>query len=312
MNYRPGVLGVVVIIVAISATLMGSWVMSMDVDEVKVTKYNPLADIVGEFDTQQTPTWTDYNPSTNYTGYFTDNSIIDGVTYFDGVDYTPSKPNNYRINPMPLDSVQESKTITTSEGSVDSGIVYIRTAASTEDYGRAIQANYVKMSSLLSSWSYSDYNKINIKNPNGNIDWYDYSSIEGSWVAFIPASWLEMHTFGLFLVIKNPDLTVKQVQDLDPILSDYVIRDPTMACQYDKNSESVQVFYDIEMKNSAGSFRPDEVIVLFGQSTSEIPPELSSLITSNETMGLGSVVNVTALKLPDATYLDPSAGVVMS
>ena len=40
MRFKAGVLGVVVIMIAIFATLMGSWIMSLDVNENEVTKYN--------------------------------------------------------------------------------------------------------------------------------------------------------------------------------------------------------------------------------------------------------------------------------
>ena len=76
MAYKAGVLGVAILMVAIVGTLMGSWVMSMDVEEEQVIKYDPLADIVGLFDSEQTPTFTEYSPSTNYTGYYTDTSVI--------------------------------------------------------------------------------------------------------------------------------------------------------------------------------------------------------------------------------------------
>ena len=105
MQFRQGMLGVAVLAVAIAGALIGSWVMSMDVEEREVINSSPLTDITGLFDTEMAPQFTDYSPSSNYTGYWTPSSVIDNERYFDGVDYTPAnRANNYRVNLPPTES----------------------------------------------------------------------------------------------------------------------------------------------------------------------------------------------------------------
>ena len=109
MRFQTGALGVVVVMVALVGMLMGSWVMSMDVTEEEVTKYNALTEIGGLFDSEKTPTFTDYNPSTNYTGYYTDVSVTGDDRYFDGVDFkVADNPNNFRVQERPTSSTVDS------------------------------------------------------------------------------------------------------------------------------------------------------------------------------------------------------------
>ena len=90
MQFRQGMLGVAVLAVAIAGALIGAWVMSMDVEEREVINFSPLTDITGLFDTEMAPQFTDYSPSSNYTGYWTSTSVDGETRYFDGVDYTPA------------------------------------------------------------------------------------------------------------------------------------------------------------------------------------------------------------------------------
>lgn len=105
MQFRQGMLGVAVIAVALAGALLGSWIMSMDVEEKEVLTYQPLTDITGLFDSEMAPQFTDYSPSSNYTGYWTAASVDGETRYFDGVDYTQAnRANNYRLNLAPLES----------------------------------------------------------------------------------------------------------------------------------------------------------------------------------------------------------------
>ena len=300
MAYKAGVLGVAVLMVAIVGTLMGSWIMSMDVEEEQVTKYDPLADIVGLFDSEQTPTFTEYNPSTNYTGYYTDVSVIDSVKYFDGVDFTGSKPNNYRVNLPPTELVSDTKTLSTHTGETDGLMFYIRGVNNNAIDSKGVDAYFLTVSDLIDSWSYRDYMKVTMKNVDSDIDWDDYSDIESSWVAFVPKSWFTTETLLPTVFFKNPELSVQQIANVDPEYGKMNFRNPTMACQFDRSTDSVQLFYDTDMTNSAGVFLSSDVYVIFGNASS-----------SSDYLGLGTTLNVAAYKYPGATYLDPSAGVVM-
>lgn len=298
MRFKAGVLGVVVLMVAIVATLMGSWVMSMDVNEVQVIRYNALADISGEFDTEQTPTFTEYNPSTNYTGYYTDGSVISGQRYFDGVDYTATNPNNFRIQEAPTAMTASTETLPDSGGSSSQYTIYVRT---TED-SRQVSANVFTLKDLIDSWDLDDYNRIVMTNPDSSIDWYDYSDIEGSWVAFLPKAWVQesLDQFIIpVIVFKNPDIPESEVLKMPSDIG-FIPRDPTMAAVYSSVSNTIQIYYDNGMTSSAGIYTPEDVYVICGSRDS-----------SADYLHLGLELDVAAYLMPNPTYMDPSAGVML-
>lgn len=296
MRFKAGVLGVCVIMVAIAATLMGSWIMSMDVDEVQVTRYNALADISGEFDSEQTPTFTAYNPSTNYTGYYTDGSIVNNSKYFDGVSYTATNPNNYRIQTAPTAMTAETETLPSSGGDATNYTIYMRTA--TEGDGKVISAYSYSLKDLIDTWNLNDYNRIIATNTDSDIDWYDMDDIEGNWVAFLPKSWIDDSQYAFkVIVFKNPNISTSEFLNMDP---DLKYRDPTMAAVYSSTNNTIQIYYDNELTKSAGIYTPDDVLVLCGSRGS-----------SSDDLHLGLELAVEAYQIPNPTYMDPSAGVMI-
>ena len=84
MRFENGRLGAMILVLGIVFAVLGSYVLSLDVQEHEVTKYEYVTDLTGLFETTQAPTFIDYNPSENYTGYYTSAS----KPYFDGVEYT--------------------------------------------------------------------------------------------------------------------------------------------------------------------------------------------------------------------------------
>lgn len=288
MRYKAGVLGVVVIMIALSATLLGSWVMSMDVVEEKVVKYNELADIVGEFDSQQTPTFTEYNPSTNYTGYFTDDTIIGDARYFGGVDFQTSDPNNYRINYAPTSVIEDTIDLSGLEsGRV--ALTYLATPlVSGINNGRPEAMTF---QDLIIHMGLQQYDKVVFYNQSG-IDW----SNPTNWVAMCSKAMLDRDQSN-HLFVKNPTVT--------PTIDDRYYRDidwydPIMVASYNANLGSVELFYDLEKTRSAGVFSTTQSYVLFGGTGDP-----------GERFVIGESLQVSGEDIPPATYMDPSAGVVI-
>lgn len=97
---RSGMLGVVVICIALAGALFGAYLAGIDTEEREYTAYEYLADMSGEFEYDQSPQYIEFDPNTNYIGYYsTDTGIYfpdDNVDYkrYDGV-------NNYRVNTEP-------------------------------------------------------------------------------------------------------------------------------------------------------------------------------------------------------------------
>lgn len=112
MELRDGMLGVVIIAVALSVALFGSYLAGVTSYETEVINYKWLADVSGEFDYDQSPQYIDFDPSSNYTGYYSTESkkpYEEGYYFAEGqVDYTPYTDtygnviaNNYKLDLAP-------------------------------------------------------------------------------------------------------------------------------------------------------------------------------------------------------------------
>ena len=147
---------------ALMGTILGAWIMSMDVNETTVTKYNPLAEITGEFDKEQTPDFVEYNPSTNYTGYYTPDSVVGDNKYFDGVEYKESAPNNYRLNLQPITDSSATYTLSDSFTSQRPGAAVINSFTYLINSCFLLIFVINSLSFFLTLYIY--YNKFNLKN----------------------------------------------------------------------------------------------------------------------------------------------------
>lgn len=289
---RSGKMGAVVIMIAIVATLGVSWVMSMDVTETEVTKYRPLADISGEFQTGQTPQFVEYNPSTNYTGYYTDNSIINDTRYFDGVEFTPSeRANNFRVQEMPTTAETTSKDLSSYESTHSYAVKFwVRT---TGIKTLNIDPNAVTIQELIGLLGYDGIDVLEVTNVGNVIDWESPTS----YVALIFDAMTQLTPGSDNIALKNPNITT----DTGSGYPTTTWTLPIMACRYDASANSVELFYDNDMTQSVGIYTPDKVHVLYGKrsgATADTP--------------LGNSIQVTALDFPDPQYMDPSQGVELS
>ena len=287
MRFKTGALGICVIIIAISATLLGSWVMSMDVNENEVTKYKSLTDITGLFESEQTPTFTDYSPSTNYTGYYTEDSTVGETRYFDGVDYTASaNPNNYRLNLAPTSSDSGSLTFTDAEGTdeIDRLIYWAYNSSQ-----RSLIVESTTLTKLVQTESWGDYDEIVMTATEGS--WED-----GQFTLFAPKATV---TDG-YAYLKNPELTGTLYYRDGPynaIKAQYDaarITNPMMALKYTSWNNQVSLYYDVEMTQLAVQISPDNTLIIWDTIS---PGFLADGFTYEVS------------DLPPATYMDPSKGV---
>lgn len=112
MEFREGMLGVVVVALALTGGMFASYFAGIEGEDREYTDYQYLADVSGLFDYDKSPTFIDYEPSSNYTGYYSE----DTGEYWpeEYVDYVPNvnpstgdqRVNNYRV-------VKEPTSVTT-------------------------------------------------------------------------------------------------------------------------------------------------------------------------------------------------------
>lgn len=95
MRFENGMLGVCISVLAIMGMILSGFVLSVDQYDRTVTGYEYVTDISGLFDYSDQPTFIDYNPSANWTGFYTsDPDITDGINFAGR-----SEPaNSYPIN----------------------------------------------------------------------------------------------------------------------------------------------------------------------------------------------------------------------
>lgn len=95
MKFKGGMLGVCAVVLSILGTIILGTVLSIDETVSTRSDYRSIADVTGLVETTSDPYFTDYTPSANWTGYYTEGS---DSKYISGVDYTTtSQANNYPV-----------------------------------------------------------------------------------------------------------------------------------------------------------------------------------------------------------------------
>lgn len=295
MSFKNGYLGVLVLIIALVATICGSWVLSMDVTEKESTQYNYLTELTGLFSTEQAPQYIEYNPSTNYTGYYTDPE----TQYFDGADYTPAdQRNQYRLRLAPSQYYPE-QSANISDVPVDSGYTldfYFWTDNSGHDDTN--DARHATLATLITEMQWTELDEITLRSPFT-------SWASGGFISFYTPEMLDK-TFRVVgndrhsLAFKNPDLTGDLT--INTLVGNTVpaadVLNPVLVCKYDKETGYAELYYDLAMEHSLGIYSPESVYIVWSNSTSS-------------GFHLGQTVRMTGADYPDPIYMDIRQGVTV-
>ena len=103
MEFKSGMLGCAIVMVMLACSVLGTILISADETTYNVTKYRYETDITGLFPVDTSPEYLDYDLAKNYTGYYTEDTIINGVKYWGGATFTPSTTvNNYSLRTPPV------------------------------------------------------------------------------------------------------------------------------------------------------------------------------------------------------------------
>lgn len=291
MQFKNGYLGVMVVVLAIVSTALGAWVLSLDVEEREVTRYDYVTELTGLFDSEQAPTYIQYNPSVNMTGYYTDAS----TKYFDGVDATlTSQRSQYRVDAAPISETAPTDMDLSTQTS-DTDTMRFWYWPTTDNNRTSYNANvqHLTFTALLTNLGISTYDRITIKSPQG-------SDTGGGFVAFVPDSFVRLNGFGQKVVyMKNPALTETLIIDepmipaeLDPKIDASNAANPIRAASYDSSTGYTTLYYDSEMTESAGLFTANNIYVVWENSGF-----------------LGHTLNYSGADYPDDIYMQIKNGV---
>lgn len=92
---RTGAYGAICVIVALTASILGGYLLNAQTTTVCETEFDYVTDIAGAFEGSTGDVEMDYNPAANVTGWSTSPTFNDG--YMSGVNFTPASPNSYFI-----------------------------------------------------------------------------------------------------------------------------------------------------------------------------------------------------------------------
>ena len=300
-DFRNGMLGVVVVAVAIGAALFASYFAGIESVEHDVVKYNELADVTGLFDTETSPQYVDYDPSSNYTGYYSEQSYSeitekyyfaeDQVYYHPNVDqYGNPRVNNYKVNLIPIDNGNYRVNLSDIPGLEQTDdrymIFYHPTSVNTAwTWGTA---KAYTLSSLIENIVGGSTNTINIHTRDA-----DWSQTDLDVPLIIPTSWFGNEGTSHAVVMYNPNVDPSNIETV------FQKHAPYQSFSIDVTTNTVTAYTDANYSEGATQYRLDSMLLFWGDD-----PEQLGLRHLN----LSEYISYHSYNIR-TDYLDPNYGV---
>lgn len=317
MELRDGMLGVVIIAVALSVALFGSYFAGVTSYETEVINYKWLADVSGEFDYDQSPQYIDFDPSSNYTGYFSNDSYSEIMNkyYFakDEVEFIPNVvndvpvPNNYKIDFEP-EVVSE---VTINLSTLDPEEMGIEKTGAMVRYVYAIEGDYVQwfgfkttdagayiLKDLLIGMGLTEQcNHVRIS-LGDSVNWNDtphhglfYDTLDLNTVLLIP------YDKSKIAYITSPDFDTSKIEG-----TSVNIMKPYLSIDVDLKTWEVQCYFTSDYSGTAEPKKAESMIICYGDTNDGEGSGYDHLNLSYE-------MDYVALKFEDPQYLNPMYGV---
>lgn len=175
MKFESGMLGFLIIVLAVGGAIAGTILLSAEEQTEEVTKYNLVADVTGLFDADESPQYLDYDLAKNYTGYFTTDTIENEIEYWGGASFTETSVNNYPVKYKPTGS--------STSGTYDLNDYENLIETTPPGVGKHIQMNYsygsagygvgygisVTIQSVLNELDLDEYDYVILTSPSANV-----------------------------------------------------------------------------------------------------------------------------------------------
>lgn len=318
MEFREGMLGVVIVALALTAALGISYFAGIESSERTVIDYEYLADVSGLFDYDKSPQYIDYDPSTNYVGYYSQDTgeywPVDDVGY----EENPSV-NNYRVNLEPETISSGNVSLDTyTTGTVDpfsDDRVYVTfynrdatyyTSQLNQDYPTTVTLkSYIAAMELDESVTDVEIRSIGTYTEN-NVG----MEYRANWVVFTTKS---MWTVGEAALSDNVHLNIASqgwfdanghtapytwtVGGTDITYTTYL---PCLSCSIDLTTGIVTLYYDNDCKKAFSTSFIDSTYMTYGGSQNAM---LNTII-------FDGTANIKTMH-KDKEYLNPNYGVKM-
>lgn len=315
MEFKQGMLGVVIVSLALVGALFGNYLAGVEASQYEVTKYSYLADVSGLFDYDQSPQYITYDPSSNYTGYYSEDSYSVAMDkyYFaeDDVSYTPNtdgrdppniRPNNYKVSLEPTVNPQTTidlSTLTLSNGK--STNLYYHTNYEVTG-GRIWDNSAYTLKQIIDEMNLASTSVLRID--LGNVNWpsNDYGGLTIDTVLFIPSTWYQ-----------GPDHQSRSVDLLKPGLDitqtpsyenpNWRYHFPYQSIVVDVENNRVTPYYGAGFtEQDSQTYTMDTMYVCFGNSGGI---HLENYLNLDTDMPYQLIIN------QPASYLDPNYGVAL-
>lgn len=303
MRFESGMIGCLIVVLAIGGAVFGNVLLSADTHTETVTKYDFKTEVTGLFDTDTSPQFFDYDISKNYTGYYTVDSIVNGIYYWGGAEYTPSSVNNYPITEMPVSNemMQERITLAISEsmdntdppgaGNRYTGVTYYDKPYG-EHFTSSSQTYSKTLTSFIREYNLNGYDVIEITPLASDYAEYD-STYENANMLFFGTT-ADYNTTGQ----SYPKMYYVEYDQYNTYPQDADFKIACHSCKIDTVSQKVSFYYG------------DRV----GSSTYVYTVSLSNAVITFKTYPLYSPDNgiefkVTQYDVIDQKYMDTSQGV---
>ena len=81
MKFQSGILGVIVVVIALIGTVFGGFILNVNSEFTTATDYTDVTDVTSLYTFNSQPDYLDYNPAKNFTGYRLSNNSGSGISY---------------------------------------------------------------------------------------------------------------------------------------------------------------------------------------------------------------------------------------
>ncbi len=303
-------LGVTIIALALAGAIVGGYLAGIDSVEHEVTRFNELADVSGLYEYDTNPQYIDYDPSSNYTGYYSDDSYSEFLDkYFfaeDYVGFTPNisdgKPvvNNYKIDYAP--TVGEPTTVDITSLSDLTGLdgTYRVQYCFDEVHGDVRSWHTTPIYTLLDIINHMEIDSsiTNLLITLDGADWDDQPDSSGDihleTILIIPSYQFNSVGNQLWARIANPNLDLDELKEVVGVSTIYK---PYQSFNVDLKTKMVTAYYNVDFEGSGDQYNADKLYVCCDYQRAAVPRLILDTDMDYRTM------------TTRATYLNPNYGV---
>lgn len=292
-------LGVTVICIALAGALFGAYLAGIETDEHEITAYEYLADMSGEFEFDQSPQYIDFDPNTNYIGYYsTDTGNMFPLEKVDFVEYQGGA-NNYAIK-LPSELISEGTDVELNVFEAKYGVDMKTTRSYSlmdEKYDRVIRPAVQPLSEFINANipNITQKHVIHLKSPGEIYDpGEEIKYYQTNWI-FITrdADWNDWAAPSYFCCTPeyksaNPSTTLNV---------------PCLSCKIDIATNTVERYYDSNCEQYCDTIDMDMCKIVYGGVTTK--PGMYYIAQ----FMLSSTFDYEIYDVSKYVYMDPTKGV---